>query len=303
MMDRNTTRTDTRGTHTAAGGTQGLRRLDELDDYKVADGDPDIRGWEVKGADGRKIGKVKELIVDTAAMKARYMDVEVDKKFANAKDDWHVLVPVGQARLDDKHDDVLIDRLPPDNFAGAPAYSGGPVTREHEDRVRQYYGSFAGTTAASTSGKADDYYGHDLYDDRKFWGGRRKGREGNAYLTRSEEELAVGKRQEQAGQVEVRKSVETEHVRQNVPVTREEVSVERRPASGMSSSKGKIGSDEITVPVMEEEVVVQKRAVPKEEIVVKKHAVQDSKTVEADLKREKIDVNKQGDANIRDTRR
>jgi uncharacterized protein (TIGR02271 family) len=285
-------------------GQSTLHRLDELDDFEVADGDPDIRGWDVKGSDGKKFGKVKELIVDTAAMKARYMDVEVDKKVANAKDDWHVLVPIGQARLDDKHDDVLLDTIPQDNLAGAPAYSGGPVTREHENRLREYFGG-AAVAGASTGklGEKDDYYGHPLYDDRKFWGARRTGREGSAYLTRSEEELAVGKRTEKAGEVQVSKSVETEHVKKAVPVTREEVTVERRPATPGMKASGHIGSDEITVPVVEEEAVVQKRTVPKEEIVIKKHVVTDDQVVEADLKREKVDVNKRGDADARESHR
>src|SRR5215208_2751561 len=51
----------------------------------------------------------------------------------------------------------------------------------------------------------------------------REGQE--ALVTRSEEELAIGKRSVSAGEVEVRKTVETERVQQQVPVSREEVVV------------------------------------------------------------------------------
>ena len=72
----------------------GIVPLKELDDFKVAKGDPDVRGWDVIAADGTEVGEVEELLVDTAALKVRYLDVELDKDLVNAKD-RHVLVPIG----------------------------------------------------------------------------------------------------------------------------------------------------------------------------------------------------------------
>jgi uncharacterized protein (TIGR02271 family) len=108
-------------------------------------------------------------------------------------------------------------------------------------------------------------------------------------LTLSEEELAVGKRKVSAGEVNVTKRVETEHVTQSVPLTHEEVTVERRPVTdGRAASP--IGEQNITVNLTAEEAVVEKRPVVKEEIVVKKHAVQDTETVEADLRKERAEI-------------
>lgn len=70
-----------------------LKRLDELDDFTVAAGDPDPRGWNVESTDGRGIGRVADLVVDTTAMKARYLDVEIDKNLNPAAHDRHVFVP------------------------------------------------------------------------------------------------------------------------------------------------------------------------------------------------------------------
>ena len=53
--------------------------------------------------------------------------------------------------------------------------------------------------------------------------------EDEARLTLSEEELAVRKERHLAGEVEIGKHVETQHVSQQVPVSREEVTIERRP--------------------------------------------------------------------------
>lgn len=46
--------------------------------YKVADGGPDVRGWEVTGSDGRRIGEVDDLLIDPAALRARYLEVRLD---------------------------------------------------------------------------------------------------------------------------------------------------------------------------------------------------------------------------------
>jgi len=83
--------------------------------------------------------------------------------------------------------------------------------------------------------------------------------------------------------------VRTDRERIEVPVRREEVSVERVPVSG-EATEAQIGEDEVVVPVTEEEVVVDKRAVAKEEVRVRKDAVHDTEVVEEDVRREEVDV-------------
>jgi sporulation protein YlmC with PRC-barrel domain len=144
-----------------AGSDARLVRLEELKHFKVADGDHDIRGWEVKTADGKKIGKVEELIVDPAEQRVRYMEVKADRKALGVDDDRHLLVPIGTARLEEKGNNVLIERLPALGLAGAPAYKRGPITRDYETSLREYYGATAVDTSA-------DYYRDDLYSDSGF---------------------------------------------------------------------------------------------------------------------------------------
>jgi sporulation protein YlmC with PRC-barrel domain len=75
-----------------------LERLSRLRDYDVGRNDPDPRGWKVVNRDGRSIGEVKDLLVDTARMTATYLDVELDTKLFDLRhDDPHVLVPVERA--------------------------------------------------------------------------------------------------------------------------------------------------------------------------------------------------------------
>ena len=108
-------------------------------------------------------------------------------------------------------------------------------------------------------------------------------------VQRSEEELRAGTREREAGAMKVRKRVRTDRERIEVPTKHEEVSVERVPMSG-EATEAQIGEDEVSVPVTEEEVVVEKRAVAKEEVRLRKDVVEDTEVVEEDVRREEVEV-------------
>ena len=113
-------------------------------------------------------------------------------------------------------------------------------------------------------------------------------------VQRTEEELAAGTREREAGALNVRKRVRTDRERIEVPTRHEEVTVERVPVSeGTAASEAQIGDDEVRVPVTEEEVVVEKRPVAKEEVRIRKDVVEDTQVVEEDVRREEIDVDDQ----------
>jgi uncharacterized protein (TIGR02271 family) len=108
-------------------------------------------------------------------------------------------------------------------------------------------------------------------------------------VQRTEEELAAGTREREAGELRVKKNVRTERESVEVPTRHEEVSVERVPLSG-EASEAQIGEGEVNVPVTEEEVVVSKRPVVKEEVRIRKDVVEDTQIVEEDVRREEIEV-------------
>lgn len=315
MDDRNYTTT---GDVNAAGALNtDLQRLRDLHDYDVAEGYPDVRGWKVKTPDGRTLGKVHDLIVSVAELRARYLDVDLDDDFrrtmtGTADDDGHALIPIGTAQLDDAHDDVIVDGLGTD-LTSYPRYSRTRgITRDYESSVRDRLVGDAGAAAAAstaavggTGAFAANDYAHDHYDEQRLYGNARdRGKltdrttGGERRLTLSEEQLDIGKQQVQAGEVGVRKTVETEHVSESVPLRREEVTIERHPLTGASATNAEIGAgeSEIRVPVMREEAVVEKRTVPTEQIIVRKQAVSENRTVEADLRKERVDVD---DATVR----
>ncbi len=253
--------------------------LGELADYRVSEGNPDIRGWDVFGNDSLRLGEVRELIVDTEAMKARYMVVSLDRTLPNVQGDRRVLVPVGRARLDDALDRVYLEDVTVATANTLPDYKEDAFTFEQERSL------FGGT------GKEAGFYDRPDYDARRFFGKRRQ-RPEEAYVVLHEEKLDVGKRQVQVGEAVVHKRVETEHVRETVPVMHEEVTVERRPVPAGQKLSGNVvvTDEEVRIPLMAEEAVLNKQVVATEEVVIKKTRVQENQVVEADLKRERADI-------------
>jgi uncharacterized protein (TIGR02271 family) len=123
-------------------------------------------------------------------------------------------------------------------------------------------------------------------------------------ITLAEEELVVSKRPMKAGEVGVKKTVETEHVSKSVPLMHEEVEVERHPVAADSRRDDvEVREQNIRIPLSAEEAVVNKRAVAKEEVVVRKRAVEETRNVEGDVRKEKIDIKKSGRARGTDTDR
>jgi len=115
-----------------------------------------------------------------------------------------------------------------------------------------------------------------------------------------EEELHVQKQPVRTGEVRVRKEVTTEQKTIPVSVTREEVVVERHPASGKASSSDIRAGEEIRIPVMEEQVKVEKEAVVKEEVTVGKRKVKDTEQVSGTVRKEEVHVEREGEVDVND---
>jgi uncharacterized protein (TIGR02271 family) len=225
---------------THSGGN--LQPMKELSDFTVEPGDPDPRGWKVSGRDGRDIGKVRDLMVDTSRMKVRYLIVDLDTNAAGGPADRRsVLLDVDTVELRGETRAVIAT-----DISSAGAY-------EHADYER----------AAGSEQRT---------------------------LTRAEEELKIGKREVSSGEARIGKHVETEHVSTPVTRRREEIVTERRPVSDEVRADATISDDEVRIPLMEEEVVVEKRPVVKEELVVGKRTVEERDTVETDVRREEFDI-------------
>ncbi|HVT43561.1 MAG TPA: PRC-barrel domain-containing protein [Thermoanaerobaculia bacterium] len=165
-------------------GEPRLRRLDEMPKYRVAEGEPDIRGWDVVSSDQKKIGKVHELVVDTERMKVRYLDIELDSKILGIPEKSHVLVPIGGANLDDDDSRVYVNHLSSSRMAAIPPYDHRPITSDYETTIR---GLFTESEEQTDRVERPDFFEDEK--ERSFWGRRRAGREGKAYMTPVDEAL------------------------------------------------------------------------------------------------------------------
>jgi uncharacterized protein (TIGR02271 family) len=116
-----------------------------------------------------------------------------------------------------------------------------------------------------------------------------------------EEELTTKKTAVETGRVHLEKEVVEEGRTVEVPVTREEVYVERHPVDRRPSDQpiDASESESISVPVRAEEVEVEKRPVVYEEVGVSKRATQETKQVSGTVRREELRMENDGDVEIR----
>lgn len=110
-------------------------------------------------------------------------------------------------------------------------------------------------------------------------------------IVRSEEELHVGARLHDAGRVLVRKLVGERHDTQDVERQVEQAEVETTPAEeGDTGEVLTLPDGSLSIPVFEEEIVVEKRLVVRERIVLRKHTVAHREQVEADVRVERVEI-------------
>ncbi len=145
-----------------------LKFLTDLDDYKVASDDPDVRGWTVVDASNHEVGKVDNLLVDMTREKVRYLDVDLNKDLLGKdheplasndpsgvheyeKDgDVHMIVPIGLARLDVDNKKVISDEINSNIIRQGHFHRKGQhISPDYERRVVSAI-STTGTTSSTT---------------------------------------------------------------------------------------------------------------------------------------------------------
>jgi uncharacterized protein (TIGR02271 family) len=117
-------------------------------------------------------------------------------------------------------------------------------------------------------------------------------------VIRSEEELQVGKRR-RARRVRLKRYVVTDYVTKTIPVQREEIRLEEEPVDDPTPGEpigqprgGEAASTEEGAEVLlrEEEVVVQKRVVPRERVRLTKEVVTEERPVSGEVRKEHVEV-------------
>jgi uncharacterized protein (TIGR02271 family) len=216
-------------------------------------------------------------------------------------------VPLAGAR--DIGDSVQVS-YDKDQVKAAPSMTAdGQLSQDEEAELYRHYG-LDYTESRSDSGLPAGQGDRDndgVYDDVQDTavGHDTSGPTTDQAMTRSEEELQVGTQTREAGRARLRKHVVTETQQVTVPVQREELRVEREPITDANldaaTSGPAISEEEHEVTLREEEVVVDKRAVPKERVRLDTETVTDERQVSEEVRKEQIQV--EGDRDrLRDDR-
>lgn len=114
------------------------------------------------------------------------------------------------------------------------------------------------------------------------------------------EELDINKSRIQKGEVELGKEIIEERKSVDVPVTREEVVIERRDLNDEVTDSPITDEEKIRIPVSEEKIDVDKHTVLTGEVTAHKREIEDTEHVDETLKHEEARVNKIGDPNVVD---
>jgi uncharacterized protein (TIGR02271 family) len=273
-----------------------------------------VIGADVYDADGSKIGTASEVFLDDQSGNPEWVTVKtglfgtketfVPIREADMTGDG-LRVPVTKAQVKDAPKIDTDGHLSPQEEEELYRYYGVGGTGRHSDvqstttdtsRTTTNTGMGAGvtdtvgdTTANTTAGYTDTDVnrhgtkGHDT-----------SGPTTDDAMTLSEERVNVGTQQVEAGRARLRKYVVTENVTQTVPVSHEEVRVQREPITdanvGNAMDGPAISEEEHEVTLHAERPVVEKEAVPVERVRLDTETVTEQVQVNEQVRKEQVDT-------------
>jgi uncharacterized protein (TIGR02271 family) len=236
----------------------------------------DWRGREVRGSDDEKIGTVEEVYLDTATDQPEWLSINTGLFGLKSS-----FAPIEGAKPEGE-----AIRLPytKDQVKEAPGIEPDQELNDSEERALwSHYGR-----------DYDSDYERDATGDREPVGRDLSGPETDSAMTRSEEEVQVGTREREKGRARLRKYVVTEEVTKTVPVQKEKAVLEREPITegnvDAAMDGPAISDEEHEVTLSEEEVVVEKKAVPKERVRLDKETETTEERVSEEVRKEQIEA-------------
>jgi uncharacterized protein (TIGR02271 family) len=280
----------------------------------------------VLSSSGDKIGSVDQFYVDDASGRIAWVSVSTGL-FGTSES----YIPLDNATV--QGNDVVVPYTK-DQVKDAPKVNtdGGALEEDDQDVLYRHYGiggtgatggytdtgatgGYTDTTAGATGGFADttggtgtgtvgadaDYAGAGVGSGLGTDAGHdTSGPNTDDAMTRSEERVNVGTRQTETGRARLRKYIVTENVTTTVPVSREEVRIEREPITegnvDAALRGGDLTEEEHEVTLHAERPVVEKETVPVERVRLDKDVVTESETVSSDVRKEEIDFDVDGNA-------
>ncbi len=248
-------------------------------------------GADVYDTDGDKVGSAGQVYLDDETGAPEWVSVRTG--LFGTKESF---VPLQDATLTGDRLEVPFGTS---QIKNAPRIDAdGDLSPAEEDELYTYYGvASTGGRPTGTAGTADRDRDHDgVFDDVQ---GRTVGRDTSGpttddAMTRSEEHLVAGTRTEEVGRARLRKYVVTEQQRVDVPVSREEVRLEREPITDATIDRAMdgpaISEAEHEVTLHAERPVVSTEAAPVERVRLGKETVTEQQTVGGEVRKEQIEL-------------
>jgi uncharacterized protein (TIGR02271 family) len=245
----------------------------------------DVQTWKglnLHDNDGDKIGEIVDVYLDRQTNEPEWIAVKTGLFGSNVS-----FVPIREARGGGDGVTVPYEKSLVKDAPNAEA--DGELSPEEERRLYQHYNVEFGDFDSDADYATGDVGGP---------GQDTSGPNTDNAMTRSEEELRVGKTQAEVGRARLRKYIVTENVETTVPVQREEVRIEREPITEGNVDDALDGpalsEEEHEVTLHAEQPVVEKNVVPKERVRLEKDTFTEEETVSDEVRKERIEAD--GDA-------
>jgi uncharacterized protein (TIGR02271 family) len=243
-----------------------------------------LQDLQVIDSDGSKVGKIDTIFLDVETNKPEWAAVKTGMFGGKT-----TLVPLVNA---DATGDELRVPYSKDAIKSAPHHDPDvELSNSDEAELFNHYGiPYSGETVTADTGqmsqgapaRTGDTVGHDT-----------SGPNTDDAMTRSEERLHVGTRDVETGKARLRKYIVSETVTQTVPVSHEEVVVEREPITdanrGAAMSGAELSEEEHEVTLHAERPVVAKETVPVERVRLGTETVTGSEQVSEEVRKEQIE--------------
>jgi len=231
-----------------------------------------MTGAPVRGSDGDKLGRIDAIYLDNATNAPEWAAVKTGLFGGHI-----TLVPLAQASWDGDTLTVPFDKAA---LNAAPHHDpNAAISAQDEDELYRHYGLSAerrdltgapGVQGRDTSGPTTD-----------------------SAMTRSEEQLRVGTETRETGRARLRKHVVTEYQQVTVPVSHEEVTLEREPITdanrGDAYNGPAISAEEHEVTLYAQRPVVGTEAVAVERVRLGTETVTETETVGGEVRKEQIE--------------
>ena len=259
-----------------------------------------MEGRTAVDTDGAKLGKIGQVYVDDQTSQPLW--VTISTGMFGTKESF---APLYGSRADGDNLQLAVTK---DMVKDAPGVDAdGHIGDSENDALYEYYAGYLGDSSPQDGGQDGQYQGQehrrdtrdDLAGQPGVQGRDTSGPTTDDAMTRSEERMHVGTATEEMGRARLRKYVVTETVQQSVPVSHEEVRVEREPITepniGQTMSGPEISEEEHEVTLHAERPVVATEAVPVERVRLAKDRVAGEETVAGEVRKEQIETETDGD--------